>query len=76
MNGGCVDDHINTGNDIFGPLPIENAGTLGGKHAGQIGFLRVRTGDGKTLLQEDFCKAAHTDTADSDKVNVNRLAEI
>ena len=76
MDGSCIDNDIDAGNNIGSFLSVEYGGTFGSKRTCEVGFLGIGSGDRKSFLEQDFCESAHADAADSDEMNVDRLIEI
>ena len=72
MNGSCVDNHVNAGNNVGSFLSVENGGSFRNQVIGQFAFFCVGTGYGESFLQKDFGKTAHTDAANADKMYMNR----
>ena len=76
MDGSRVDDHINARNNIGSFLTVKDLRSFGDQVSGKIGFLRIRTGYGKSFLQKNFRKTTHTDAADADKMYMAWLFKV
>ena len=76
MDGAGIDNQVDIRGDIFRSLAIGNAGSFFLQIFGQGRTLAVRTGNGKTGIQQNLGKTAHADTADTDKMYMNGIFKI
>ena len=72
VNGCGVYNQIDTVFYIRSALSVENLCPGCSKPFGQIRFAAVRSGYRESAIQKDGSKTAHTNAADSDKMNMNR----
>ena len=76
MNSRRVNDQLHIICDVRGTLSVENAGTFLRKGIGKRTLLGIRTGNNEILFQKDFCKSAHTDSANADKMNMKGFMKV
>ena len=76
MDCGCIDNNIDTRDNVGCFLSVKDGCTFGSKGAGKIGFFGIGSGNLKSFLKQYFRESTHTDTADSDKVYMDRLIKV
>ena len=76
VNGSGINHQINAFYNIRSPLTIKNLSAFGCKVIGEGAFFGIRAGNRETFLKKNFSQTAHTDTADTDKVNVDWFIKI
>jgi len=76
MDGSCINNNLNRIGNIGSALTIVDLCTFAFQKTGQGAFLGVRTGNCETLFQKYFSKSAHTDTANTDKMDRERFMEV
>ena len=76
VNGRSVNHQVHIFLNIRSSLPNINSGAFGFQVFCQIGFFGIRTGNWEIFTQKYFRQSAHTDTADTDKVNMNGFMKI
>ena len=76
MDRSGVNHQINAVNDVGCARSVEDLCTFFGQVICQCAFLGIRTGYGESLFQKNLGKTAHADTADTNKMYVNRFCKI
>ena len=76
MNRGSVDHKVDVIGNVGCSLTVHHLCSGCCKMVGQLALMGVRAAHAKFLPHQDLCKAAHADTADSDKMNGNGFLKI
>ena len=76
MDGGCVDDGVDAGGDIFRPLADGDDGSERAKTVYEGRAAGIRTGYREACAEKDLGEAAHTDAPDADKMYMFRFVKI
>ena len=69
-------DAVDIISNIRGTLSIKYSNPLSFQSLGKGAFGTVGAGDTKTGIRKDLCETTHTDTANTDKMYMNRFFKI
>ena len=72
----CINNNLKVISDVGSTLAIENMCTFGFQHFGQRAFFGIRSGNSESFFQKNLGKSTHTDTANTDKMDIKRFMKV